>query len=336
MGLTTTAAEQDRAPCPAAAAAATATAAATAAATDEPDALRTAAALGLLSFALPANLAITAVALVRRLTRPRPAATADTARTILISGGKMTKALHLARAIHRAGRRKYRLTGHRFSRSVSRFYTVPPADAPGYADALAAIVRRKGVDVYVPVSSPASSRSDALAKGRLSEHCEVVHLGADTIDEVDDKSRFAAAAGRLGLPVPETHRITDPVQVSEFAFGDAEGPFILKSIGYDPIRRLDLTPLPRPTPAETERFAASLPITDRNPWIMQAFHRRAGVLHAQHGARRPRDAALLLRVLGVPAQLRDGRCPGDRGLGHPLRRRVAAHRPGVVRLHPRR
>lgn len=268
MDLMTTAVDPERAPdAPAAASAA-----------DEPDAVKTAAALGLLSLALPANLAITALALVRRRARPRPPATADTPRTVLISGGKMTKALHLARAFHRAGHRviliesrKYRLTGHRFSRSVSRFYTVPPADAPGYADALTAIVRREDVDVYLPVSSPASSRHDALAKARLSEHCEVLHLGADTIDEVDDKSRFAAAARRLGLLVPETHRITDPAQVSEFGFVVAEGPYILKSIGYDPIRRLDLTLLPRPTPAETKRFAASLPITADNPWIMQAF-----------------------------------------------------------------
>ena len=113
MGLMTTAVEPERAP--------------DAAAADEPDAVKTAAALGLLSLALPANLAITALALVRRRARPRPPATADTPRTVLISGGKMTKALHLARAFHHAGHRviliespKYRLTGHRFSRSVSR------------------------------------------------------------------------------------------------------------------------------------------------------------------------------------------------------------------------
>ncbi len=248
---------------------------------EPPPALKTVATLGLLTCALPANLAITTVALVRRpRRRRRPRPSAVTPRTILISGGKMTKALHLARAFHRAGHRvvlvesaKYRLTGHRFSRSVSRFYTVPPADDPGYADALAAIVRRERVDVFVPVSSPASSRHDALAKARLSEDCEVVHLGAETIDEVDDKARFAAAAARLGLAVPETHRITDPAQVRDFDFGDggARSAYVLKSIAYDPIRRLDLTPLPRPTPAETERFAAAQPITEGNPWIMQAF-----------------------------------------------------------------
>ena len=60
----------------------------------------------------------------------------------------------------------------------------------------------EGVDVYVPVCSPASSRYDALAKAELSEHCEVLHLGADEIDLVDDKYEFALTAADLDLPVP--------------------------------------------------------------------------------------------------------------------------------------
>ena len=53
--------------------------------------------------------------------------------------------------------RKYRFTGHRFSRAVAAFHTVPEPDDPGYAAALLAIVRHEGVDVYVPVCSPAAS-----------------------------------------------------------------------------------------------------------------------------------------------------------------------------------
>jgi hypothetical protein len=243
----------------------------------EPVALKTLAALGLLTLALPANLTLTVIALARSTARRRCSPSADRPQTILLSGGKMTKALHLARAFHRAGHRvilvedrRYRFSGHRFSRAVSRFYTVPPAGDAGYAGALEEIVRRERVDVYIPVCSPASSRHDALAKARLSEHCEVLHLDAETIDEVDDKSRFATNAARLGLGVPETHRVTRPQQAAELAVAD-RGPYVLKSIAYDPIRRLDLTPLPRPTPAETEAFAGSLPISEGNPWILQSY-----------------------------------------------------------------
>src|SRR5687768_6847880 len=101
---------------------------------------KTVSALALLLATLPLNLALTAVALLRSLVvKPARAVAADP-KTILISGGKMTKALALARAFHRAGHRvilvearKYRLTGHRFSRAVDRFYIVPEPTHPGYA-----------------------------------------------------------------------------------------------------------------------------------------------------------------------------------------------------------
>jgi predicted ATP-grasp superfamily ATP-dependent carboligase len=242
--------------------------------------IRTVATIGLLSCALPLNLAITALALLRTSVnaRRRPAPIAQTPKTVLISGGKMTKALHLARAFHRSGHRvilvegeKYRLTGHRFSRAVDRFYTVPPSGDPGYASALVEIVMREAVDVYVPVCSPASAVDDAGAKAELSEYCEVLHPGPDTLTKLDDKFAFSTAAQELDLPVPDAHRVTDPLQVLDFDFEGHEPPYILKSIAYDPIRRLDLTPLPQPDRQLTRSFVTALPISQDNPWIMQAF-----------------------------------------------------------------
>jgi hypothetical protein len=246
-------------------------------------AARTLSTLALLQATLPADLAVTAMALARSATSPGrrtplPAAPDSPPRTILLSGGKMTKALQLARSFHAAGHRvvlvetaRYRLTGHRFSRAVDAFHVIPDCADPGYADALLDVVRREGVDVYVPVCSPASAHHDAEAMAVLAPHCEVIHVDADMIDTLDDKHRFAEAAAALGLGVPDTHRITDPRQVLDFEF-PADGPaYILKSIPYDPVRRLDLTPLPRPTWAETEAFVRSLPISPDRPWILQEF-----------------------------------------------------------------
>jgi hypothetical protein len=243
-------------------------------------AARTVGALALLQLAMPANLALTAAALVRSLVAGRPPRPTAGGRTIMISGGKMTKALQLARSFHAAGHRvvlvesaKYRLTGHRFSRAVDRFRTVPDPRDEGYAAALLEIVLAEGVDVYVPVCSPASSYYDALAKPVLEPHCEVLHADADAVAVLDDKHAFAAHAAALGLPVPDTHLITDPAQVEEFRF-DPDGPrYILKSIPYDPVNRLDLTPLPRPTPAETAAFARGKPISVDRPWILQELVR---------------------------------------------------------------
>ena len=259
---------------------------ATDAAPDRRQAASTVATLALLSAALPLNLTITALALLRGRLRehgaqePQPGHAAATPRTILISGGKMTKALHLARAFHRAGHRvilvesaRYRLTGHRFSRAVTRFHTIPPAGDPGYAQALVDIAISEQVDVYVPVCSPASARDDALARDVLGEHCEVLHFDSETLTRLDDKEAFSRAAAAAGLAVPDAHRITDPAQVLEFDFAaaDRHPPYVLKSIAYDPVRRLDLTPLPQPDEVRTRAFLDSRPISEANPWVLQAF-----------------------------------------------------------------
>ena len=240
---------------------------------------KTLGAQALLLSMLPANLALTGAALVRSAVRPAHRKVAAQPRTILISGGKMTKALQLARSFHRAGHRvvlveaaKYHLTGHRFSNAVDRFYAVPKPQDPAYAQALLDIVRRENIDVYVPVCSPAASYYDALAKPLLEPYCEVLHCDVEDIELLDDKFRFASAAVELGLPVPDTHRITDPAEVARFDFDDDHpGPYILKSIAYDPVHRLDLTPLPAKTANETASLTTAKPISDDNPWILQEF-----------------------------------------------------------------
>lgn len=240
--------------------------------------MKTGAALLLLLSALPVNLAVTGVALVGSLVLRRRDETADEPRTVLISGGKMTKALHLARAFSGAGHRvvlvesgRYWLTGHRFSRAVDRFYTVPTPEDEGYAAALLDIVLRERVDVYIPVCSPVSSWYDATAKEALAPYCEVLHGDAETIRLVDDKAAFADAATALGLAVPDSYRITSPEQVVAFDFVARPGPYILKSIPYDPVSRLDLTLLPGDTPAATTAFVCGKPISVDRPWVLQAF-----------------------------------------------------------------
>ena len=236
--------------------------------------------LGLLTASLPIDLAITGVvAAVGALRPPAPRPQSDPPRTVLLSGGKMTKSVALARAFHRAGHRvvlvepkRYRWTGHRFSNCVDAFHVVPPPDHPEYVAALAAIVDAEGVDVYVPVSSPLSSRYEAEAAQGITDRCEVVHVDADTIATLDDKDAFAESAESIGLTVPETHRITDPEQVVDFDFdAHPDRSYVLKSIPYDPVQRLDMTKLPMSTPKETAEHVRTLPISDEQPWILQEF-----------------------------------------------------------------
>ena len=135
--------------------------------------LKTLSTLALLLLVLPLNLTLTAIALITAtLTKPfKPRSVAANPQTILISGGKMTKALQLARSFHNAGHRvilietdKYWLTGHRYSWAIYKFYTVPNPQSPEYPQALLDIVKQEGVDVYVPVCS--QSRVTMMRKFR--------------------------------------------------------------------------------------------------------------------------------------------------------------------------
>ena len=241
-------------------------------------ALKTIGALLLLLVALPGNLLLTMVALVRGVWVKPQRRAAFCPVTVLVSGGKMTKALQLARSFHASGHRvvlvestKYRWTGHRFSNAVATFRTVPPPDAPGYLEALRDVVVAEGVDLYVPVCSPVASQYDARSKRFLADYCDVLTCEPDMVTALDDKYQFYSLATTLGLSVPDSHLITSPQQVADFDFQGRDESYILKSIAYDPVHRLDLTRLPLPTPAETMAFAQSLPISVSNPWIMQAF-----------------------------------------------------------------
>lgn len=239
--------------------------------------------LTLLLIALPFNAVIVLIALLwgvvqSPFTQSRTVATHP--QTILVSGAKMTKALQLARSFHAAGHRvilieshKYWLSGHRFSKAVSRFYTVPApqSDPEGYIQALVEIVKKEKVDIYVPVCSPVASYYDSLAKPALSEYCEVFHFDADLTKMLDDKFAFTDKARSLGLSVPKSFKITDPQQVINFDFSQETRKYILKSIAYDSVRRLNLTKLPCDTPEETAAFVNSLPISPEKPWIMQEF-----------------------------------------------------------------
>lgn len=242
--------------------------------------LQNLATLTLLLIAFPINSIVVISSLIWSFFTRKKTPIAENPKTVMLTGGKMTKALQLARSFHAAGHRvilvethKYWLTGHQFSNAVDRFYTVPEPkqDPEGYTQALLNIAKTENVDIYVPVCSPVSSYYDSLAKPLLSGCCEVFHFDADVTKMLDDKFAFAEMARTLNLSVPKSFQITNPQQVIDFDFSNEKRQYILKSIPYDSVRRLDLTKLPCATPEETAAFVNSLPISNEKPWIMQEF-----------------------------------------------------------------
>ncbi|NER00777.1 MAG: ATP-grasp enzyme, partial [Cyanothece sp. SIO2G6] len=239
-------------------------------------------ALTLLILALPINVIVVGIAWlygsIRTLTQS-PQRLPDSRQTVLITGGKMTKALQLARSFAEAGHRvilvethKYWLSGHRFSKAVDRFCTVPdPAKQPeAYTQALQNIVETEKVDTFIPVSSPVASYYDAIAGQKLPNHCQVLHFTPDVTQTLDNKYTLCEQARTLGLSAPKAYLMTDPQQLLTFDFEADGSQYIIKSIRYDSVSRLDMTKLPCPN---LKTYVQALPISKDNPWIMQEFIR---------------------------------------------------------------
>ncbi|MEH2329635.1 ATP-grasp enzyme [Nostoc sp.] len=201
-------------------------------------------------------------------------------KNILIGGGRMTKTLQLARSFHAAGHRvilfdlhQYWFSGYRFSNSVAGFYTVPDSqeDKDAYTQAVRAIAKKENIDFFVPVGIFAASYFDSQRKPVLSGYCENFHFDAETMKMLDNKFTFAEKAASLSLSVAKTFLITDSEQVLKFDFANEKRKYILKSIVYDSVLRLDLTKLPMESPEKMALHLKSKPISQDNPWILQEF-----------------------------------------------------------------
>jgi predicted ATP-grasp superfamily ATP-dependent carboligase len=239
--------------------------------------------LALLTIALPFNATAVGLALLwSKIYRPARSPKHPTAqpKTILIAGGRMTKALQLARSFYAAGHRvilidteKFWHSGNPYSRTVAGFYTVPDPgkNVLGYINDLRKIAIAEKVDLFIPVAMFAVTYDDGMDKHPLADYCEVCHFDADTIRMLDDKYAFVEQAQSLSLAVPKSYRITSPEQVLNFDFANEKCQYVLKSIPYDAKYRLNLTKLPCATPEATAEFVNRLPISETKPWILQEF-----------------------------------------------------------------
>jgi predicted ATP-grasp superfamily ATP-dependent carboligase len=240
-------------------------------------------ALILLTIALPLNALAVGLALLwsrihhpaRSTRHPEPQP-----KTILIAGGRMTKALQLARSFYAAGHRvilidteKFWHSGNQYSRTVDRFYTVPDPgkNLLGYINDLRKIAIAEKVDLFIPVAMFAVTYHNDMDEHPLADYCEVCHFDADTVRMLDEKYAFVERARSLSLTVPKSYRITSPAQVLNFDFSNEKHKYVLKSIPYDAKYRLDLTKLPCATPEVTAEFVNRLPISETRPWILQEF-----------------------------------------------------------------
>ncbi len=136
--------------------------------------------------------------------------------------------------------------------------------------------------------------------------------------------------------MPDARRITAAEQVLGFDFAAGEPPYVLKSIAYDPVRRLDLRPLPQPHPEDTRAFVTALPISEDNPWIMQAFV--DGQEYCTHSTVRDGHVQLHCCCESSAVQLNYAMVdvPEIEAWVRRFVGSAAADRSGLVRFHPRR
>ncbi|KPF91388.1 hypothetical protein IP81_10710 [Novosphingobium sp. AAP83] len=132
--------------------------------------------------------------------------------TVLLTLGRLPKALDLARGFSRAGCRVlvadpfgWTLTGA--SRHVAREFAVPPPHAgkAAYHAAIAQIVADEHVDLVVPVSE--ETMHVAHARERFDPRVRVFTMPPERVLALHDKAGFVEAARAQGLGVPETHAL---------------------------------------------------------------------------------------------------------------------------------
>lgn len=130
----------------------------------------------------------------------------DSRPTVLLTIGRMPKALDLARAFHGAGWRVVVADPHAWhpaglSRAVERCHQVPaPANgAAAYLADMARIAAEEGARLVVTVSE------ETLHAIALEDHgCRVFAMPAARVRALYDKLAFIEVARTAGLPVPET------------------------------------------------------------------------------------------------------------------------------------
>ncbi|WP_376987700.1 ATP-grasp domain-containing protein [Bosea sp. R86505] len=150
---------------------------------------------------------------------------------MLLTIGRLPKALDFARSFHAAGWRVVvaepfgrHLTGA--SNSVVRSLTTPPPSASkaAYLEALLTIIREERIDLVLPLSE--ETMHVAHLHGRLPAGVRLFAPPPEILLPLHDKARFPVLASAHGLPVPATALLGTP----EAARIAADGPFVLKPV----------------------------------------------------------------------------------------------------------
>ena len=137
---------------------------------------------------------------------------------ILLTLGRLSKGLELARALAQAGHRviiadPFNWHLSKPSRRVTKSYrvTAPVSDLEQYLDDLLAIIDRESIDLVIPVSEEALFTSRIGPK--LPEGVKLFGPGFEQMAKLHDKLGFARLCHAIGLSAPETYPADSPEAV---------------------------------------------------------------------------------------------------------------------------
>jgi len=221
--------------------------------------------------------------------------------TVVLTGGKMSKTLHLVRCLRSfelaepnvqmkivvLEQAKFRYSATGFSRCVDHFEIITsPRDSPdAYMDDIYKACKRHNATHFLPVAAPVEAIYDAEIKERL-EGLGVAHLHMDQVlcNILDNKHTFGCfLSDSLKLRSPRTHQVTSDNEArmynklfqEEKENGKLRRTMILKNLSYDPIHRLDLFQLPC-SKVKLDNYLDRIrndgnPISEQEPWQFQEF-----------------------------------------------------------------
>jgi len=186
-------------------------------------------------------------------------------RSVLLTLGRLPKALDIARAFHAAGWRvvvaepfRRHLTGA--SRAVAACFqvTAPAVDRQAYLAELAAIIARENITLVIPVSE--ETMHVAFLREILPPDVELFTMPPALVLEMHDKARFIARAESLGLAVPPTHALGTAAASAMAQTTDVvvKPIFSCSGIGVRIIRAGTELPWPGTQPCIVQRFAPGI------------------------------------------------------------------------------
>lgn len=145
--------------------------------------------------------------------------------TVLLTLGRLPKALEIARALAGAGCRvivaePFRRHVCHSSRAVAKSFqvTAPATNPQAYQRELLDIIKAEGVGLVVPVSEEALHVA-ALA-GQMPANVRLACPPQPELLALHDKLQFARTAHAMGLDAPETYAMTDPSALALMAVSD--------------------------------------------------------------------------------------------------------------------